>query len=78
LNCKVREDQVFWDYGNFGSVFAIYDRPLLAESGLQFQWFSGCLNVRFREKRTFRIKAGNIVNSSAGERPLSPQKRTLG
>jgi len=32
LKCKVREDQEFWDYGHFGSVFAIYDRPLLAYS----------------------------------------------
>ncbi len=31
------------------------ERPLVAESGPSYQWYSGCLNVRFREKQTFVI-----------------------
>ncbi len=31
------------------------ERPLMAESGPSYQRFSGCLNVRFREKRTLPV-----------------------
>jgi hypothetical protein len=47
LNCKVREDQVSWDDGNFGLVFANYDRPHVAESGGQKLLKSDRKNGRF-------------------------------
>ena len=51
----------------FGGVFiAVETRPLLAESGHQFCGFDAGLNVRFREKQTFRLsleKSGRRVTA---------------
>jgi hypothetical protein len=36
------------------------------------------LNDRYREKLTFKIESGNIINPGPGERPLYLRKQTLG
>jgi len=51
--------------------------PLMAERSPSKTTKLSNLNDRYREKLTFKIEAGNIINPAPGERPLYPRKRTL-
>ncbi len=53
------------------------ERPLMAESCPSFQWFSRCLNVRFREKRTFSLKLQKTDDQMAAMRSKADIKLEL-
>ncbi len=52
-------------------------RPLMAESGPSILWILGHLNVRFREKQTFRNIPKIFTKLTNLERPLLPSEADI-